>query len=110
VALTECTSNYQHPEYHTMIRTNHHPRHVIYGYELPKDARREFDYLQPDDLDTTLFVRYKGEYYDLHDTEPCPFDEYERMVTTSAWTAILFRLDDDLETVVCATFIHTSQD
>jgi hypothetical protein len=33
------------------IRTNHVPRHVIYGYELSVKERAGFDYIAEDELD-----------------------------------------------------------
>lgn len=47
------------------IVTNNVPRFVVYGFELSEKEREEFDYLDPEQLDHTTFVRYKGQVYDL---------------------------------------------
>jgi hypothetical protein len=48
-----------------IIKTNHHKIPIIYGYELPEKARKEFDYYDSDEeLDDAVFLKYKGNYYD----------------------------------------------
>lgn len=51
------------------IRTNHIPRPIVYGFELSKKEKAEFDYLDftTDEGDTRTFFRYKGNVYDLGD-------------------------------------------
>lgn len=46
------------------IACNNKPRQFIYGYELSDKEREKFDYLNPEELDTHYFVRYKNHVYD----------------------------------------------
>lgn len=46
------------------IACNNKPRRFIYGYELSENERKEFDYLNHEELDSREFVRYKGHLYD----------------------------------------------
>ena len=36
----------------------------MYGYELSEKERADFDYLNPEELDSRDFVRYKNHVYD----------------------------------------------
>ena len=47
------------------ITTNNQPRTPLYGYELPPEQRKEFDYLTDEEYETRDFIKYKGNYYDL---------------------------------------------
>lgn len=48
------------------IVTNNQPREIIYGSELPKSKRKDFDYIEDDmDFNNNQFVQYRGDYYDL---------------------------------------------
>lgn len=82
------------------IITNHKPRDIIRGYELSEKERAEFDYLAPDDLDTSGFIRYRGEVYPLADfvriihpgKEPAlcgPCAHFDHMDDLRDWDAIL---------------------
>jgi hypothetical protein len=51
------------------IITNNVPRDILDGYELTKEEREEFDYLNWEAIeegsDSASFFRYRGELYDL---------------------------------------------
>ena len=47
------------------IITNHQPRPIVYGYELSEKEKKDFDYLESDDLEYNAFFKYKGQVYDL---------------------------------------------
>ena len=47
------------------IITNNVPRPIICGYELPANARPDFDYLDAEEFDCRQFVKYKSQYYDI---------------------------------------------
>ena len=46
------------------VITNNQPRLLIYGYELTETEKAEFDYIDPEELETHDFFRYKGQVYD----------------------------------------------
>ena len=50
------------------IVTNNKPRTMLYGYELPKSVRNDFDYLDDDEYVFHDFVEYKGRYYDFDES------------------------------------------
>lgn len=52
------------------IISNYQPRKLIYSYELTDDERREFDYIDRQDLGSRDFMRYRGVLYDLRDMLP----------------------------------------
>lgn len=51
------------------IITNWVPRNMRALYELPAKKRAWFDYVEEDDSYTPRFVQYKGEWYDVHDSQ-----------------------------------------
>ncbi len=42
------------------ITTNNQPRTPLYGYELPPEQRKEFDYLTDEEYETRDFIKYKA--------------------------------------------------
>lgn len=55
-----------------IVKCNNVPRLKTYGFELPTDVRKEFDYLSDEEFETREFVQYKGEWYDLGDVLLAP--------------------------------------
>lgn len=47
------------------IRTNHASRPLVYGWELRDKERKEFDYMEKEDLDSHRFFRFKCQVYAL---------------------------------------------
>lgn len=47
------------------IKTDWKWRNLLYGYELPKKQRKNFDYLNDEEFDTHSFAKYRGQYYDV---------------------------------------------
>lgn len=58
------------------VITNHCRRPVLYGWDLVEEERGQFDYVDWEEIedgsDSTSFVRYKGELYDLQEFELAP--------------------------------------
>lgn len=48
-----------------IITTNNQERESIYGYDLTDEEKKEFDYLEGDDLEYGQFFRYKGRVFDI---------------------------------------------
>jgi hypothetical protein len=99
------------------IITNHHVREVLHDWNLTKDQRAEFDYIDWDACergeDSASFVMYKGNLYDLGDTEGIPTGDlagWDSYITDSFFSGTLFRYfrEDDGEIdgdyVICAWF------
>jgi len=51
------------------IVTNNQPREIIYGCDLPKSKRKDFDYIKDEDFDSNPFVFYREDYYDMGEFE-----------------------------------------
>lgn len=89
------------------IITNNQARNVIEGYELTEKERKEFDYIDWDKVEkgenSTSFIRYKGELYDLNDTERSTIEGWDAMVTETFFSGILFRYEG-LYDVVCGRY------
>ena len=47
------------------IVTNNAPRFTVDGFDLTKRERAEFDHYNPEELDSAVFFRYRGNVYDL---------------------------------------------
>ena len=97
------------------IRTNSRQRDVVLGHDLTEAERKEFEYLDwsvPDGNGWTRdFARYRGQLYDLGDTEGIPqfapgWDQY---VSDSFFSGVLFRYpregeELDPDHIICATY------
>jgi len=93
-----------------IITTNHQPREILSW--IPEYAQHDFDYIDwiavMHGRESVSFVKYKGEYYDLNDTEGTfPHDNKWWYVSQSFGFGILFNLTDiDGEyMVICGTYI-----
>lgn len=47
------------------IITNHKPRPIVYGWQLTKNERAEFDYYTDEEIEDQMFFRYKSQVYDV---------------------------------------------
>ncbi len=82
------------------IITNNVPRDIVNSWELTVAERAEFDYLDWDAIedgrDSADFARYKGQLYDLGDTEGTfPADRRWFYVSDSFFSGVLFRYAPD---------------
>lgn len=87
------------------IITNNHEREVIDGYQLSPAERAEFDYIDWGKVErgeeSPSFARYKGELYDLGDTEGTfPADRRWFYISDSFFSGVLFRYPSDGDDIV----------
>ena len=54
------------------VRTDHKWKSLKYGYELPKNQRKQFNYLSDEEFDTHNFVKYRRSYYDVNEFMAIP--------------------------------------
>ena len=95
------------------IRTNHHARPVLYGFELTQKECKEFDYLE--NLDDSTFFRFKGQVYDLGEfvriTPPIAphaqrkgWENWHGYSSDSYFSGILVKYMDNFERVIVAQY------
>ena len=102
-----------------MIRTNHKPRPVVYGFELTETERKEFDYLES--IDDSQFIRFKGMVYDIGEfsriippgaprkqpteCQTIELQGWDGYLSDSFFSATLVKFVDDGESVIVGTYI-----
>lgn len=92
------------------IITNNVPRDVVDAWELTEAERGEFDYLDWEAIeqgrDSASFARYKGQLYDLGDTEGAfPADRRWFYRSDSFFSGVLFRHDSlDPDRIICGRY------
>lgn len=97
------------------IISNHHERAVIDASQLSADERAEFDYVNWGAIergeDSRSFARYKGELYDLSDTEGTfPADRRWFYISDSFFSGVLFRYatdergEPDADYIICGRY------
>lgn len=108
------------------IVTDGKPRELKCFMDLTEKERADFDYIKDDDFYSPRFVKYKGHWYDVDDTqwicaEPytrhmgdfCvspghPFAQWHRVTSESFFSGVLFRfrldLSEDLDQVICGRY------
>lgn len=97
------------------IITNHVPREIVEAWELTPDERKRFDYVNWAAVergeDSASFVRYKGETYDLGDTEGTfPADRRWFYLSDSFFSGVLFRYltdergEPDADHIICGRY------
>lgn len=93
------------------ITTNNIPRPLLPLTDLPEKARKDFDYLGPDEAYDCRLVQYKGIWYDVYDSMRCPgaeapqasrdaFAGWDGYISDSYFSGVLFRFADDDRVVV----------
>lgn len=92
------------------VITNNHWREHIYGFQLPDDVRKEFDYLE--DIEEKLFIHYKGKYYldefmridDVMTLYSPEFKGWHGYMPDSFFSGLLIRYSKDCEQYQIATY------
>jgi hypothetical protein len=88
------------------IKTDGKWKKLLYGYELPKKQRKEFDYLTDEEFDVQNFARYRGNYYDVSEFQIVPRIESEDGPKFAKWdgysqetyfSGVLIKLSSDGE-------------
>lgn len=98
------------------IITNHRERPVVEAYELNRDEREEFDYIDWPAVDrgeaSASFVRYKGELHDLgefthtSDLHQAPeLRTWHGYQSDSFFSGLVVRYSDDFEYVVVGRYM-----
>lgn len=80
------------------IRTNHHYRNLLYGYELTPKERADFDYIE-DDLDSHEFVRYAGRVLALSEAMLTSVSGWDGQWDDTVFSCILVKYSEDGEQV-----------
>lgn len=88
--------------------------------ELPKKAQSDFDYIG-DALDTPRFVKYRGAFYDVYDTQritihnvspmgwamvvkhDSPLSKWHAIVSETYFSGVVFRINE-AGMVVCGSY------
>lgn len=75
------------------IITNNHPRDLLQWHELTDREKSEFSYTNGDDSTDYRFVRYRGECYDIHDTEGPPSfaPGWDMYISDTFFSGVLFK-------------------
>jgi len=95
---------------------------IIHGFELTPDEKKDFDYWKPDELDEQMFVKYRGNIYDISQFMRLPYGmtaerikdgafhpfgrewDYGGYHSDSFYSGVLCLMIDD-ETVKMATYM-----
>lgn len=90
------------------IKTNNVPRHIIYGWELPENQRKEFDYLSEEEYENQPFFKYKGRHYDFREFMRCEGELKEQgwdgYSADSFFSGVLIKVSDDSESVIVGQY------
>ena len=100
------------------ITTNSQWRQFVYGYELSERELADFDYIDPEELPTHNFIRYRGtvidpsEFMRITDTMMLHADnadrdlmaEWDGYMSDSYFSGLLIRYSDDCEEYQIATY------
>lgn len=93
------------------ITTNHQPRDLISAFELNtaqyNKLRQEYDYLNDQDFDSSMFFNYKGETYCLADF--IRLDHYtpgnwQGVLNHGYFSGILVKIVDSCQSVIVGTY------
>lgn len=91
------------------IKTDNKWKYFKYGYELPRKARKEFDYVDDEEFDSMSFIKYRNWWYSLNDfmrvssgrTEFRGWDGYH---SDSYFSGIVIKVSGDSESYKIGTY------
>lgn len=103
------------------IVTDGKPRELKCFMDLTERERADFDYINDDDFYSQRFVKYKGCWYDVDDTQRIsgwpksnvfdfavnpghPFAKWDCITSESFFSGVLFRYTNDFESVICGRY------
>ena len=91
------------------IVTNNQPREIIYGFELPKSKRTDFDYMKTDEeFNNNQFVKYRGDYYDLNEfmriENNSDLKDWDGYSSDTYFSGILIKFCDDNDYVIMGRY------
>jgi hypothetical protein len=83
------------------IITDHKWKQFIYGYELTEKERKEFDWMDEEEIDTSNFFRYRKNVYSVNEFMRIPKGmfpkKWDGYLSDSFFSGILIRLSNDGE-------------
>lgn len=88
------------------IKCNNAKRNFIYGHELSKKQRSEFDYIRDDEIMLHEFVKYKGRVYDVSEfmrIESNEFNDWHGYTGDSFFSGVLIKILDP-ESCIMASY------
>ena len=92
------------------IITNNRPRRLECAADLPAKVQADFDYIAWEEGYAPRFVQYKGEWYDVYDSQNITrelgfsqFKGWHGIVSDSFFSGVLFKLCDD-DTVIVGRY------
>jgi hypothetical protein len=98
------------PESEMKIITNNRPRPMACFADLPAKVQADFDYVMLADHYSPRFVQYKGEWYDVYDSQSITrelgfsqFAGWHGIQSDSFFSGVLFKLCDD-DTVIVGRY------
>lgn len=90
------------------IVTNRIPRQLMAKFQLPAKALKDFDYVKEEDSYTERFVKYRGCWYDVHDTMNVghleAFKGWDSYISDTYFSGVLFKLTADHDYVICGRY------
>ena len=92
------------------IITDHKWKNFLYGYELTKKEKKDFDWMDPEDLETSNFFRYRGSVYSTQDfmrieNGPDDFRGWDGYSSDSFFSGVLIKLSEDGEQYQVALYM-----
>ena len=94
-----------------IITTDHKFRDFLYGSELTDKEREDFEYIDPEEIGSRDFFRYRGHIYDPGDflrtgqSEWCPFkDKWDGYISDSYFSGVLIKYSEDGEQYQVGTY------
>jgi len=83
------------------IITNNQPRDIMYGFQLPKKYRKEFDYLTDEEYADQEFFVYKKQAYALSEfIFAAGYKDWDRACSDSFFSGVLIRVVNDGDSVL----------
>lgn len=92
------------------IKTNNQWRNFLYGYELTDREKQDFDWMEPEELDSAPFARYRNRLYALDEfmriDENAPFPgDWDGYHSDSFFSGVLIKISKCGDMYKIATYM-----
>jgi hypothetical protein len=92
------------------IITDHKWKDFIYGYQLTTEEKKDYNWMDQEELETSNFFRYRGSVYSIQDfmrieNGPDEFNGWDGYLSDTFFSGVLIKLSEDGEQYQVALFL-----
>jgi len=90
----------------SQIISNFHWNNFLYGYELTPKEKEDYDWIEPEEIDGSSFLRYKNNIYSLAEfLTAYHVEDWDGIFTDTFFSGVVIKLSEDGEQYQIGTLL-----